>query len=45
MAEDAQTYRGRPNVRNRALRSASRWDELAMQAERAEVAAMGRLER
>ncbi len=30
------------NVRNRALRSASRWDELAAHAERAELAAMGR---
>lgn len=34
-----------PNVRDRALRSANRWDELAVQAERAKAGAEERRER
>ena len=36
---------GLPNVRERALRSAARWDELARQAERSKVAATEKQER
>ena len=36
---------GLPNVRERALRAAARWDELAMQAERGKVATTEKQER